>query len=133
MKKIIKVFFIFNVILYLIPQLVSGIVFDRGMETILMTALALTGSFLLVKPIINMLLLPINLLTFGLLRWASSAITLYLVTLIVDGFKITKFYFPGLSTDWFDIPVLNFHGILAFISFSFMISILYSIIHWIIK
>ena len=133
MKRILKLFLIELATLYLISSVVKGLVFEKGIETVLLTAAGLTVAAYLVKPIINVLLLPINLLTFGLFRWLSSAIALYLVTLVVPGFKVTSFAFSGLSTQWMDIPQVSFEGFLAFIAFSFLISIFVSILHWIVK
>ena len=107
--------------------------FAQGWESLLLAGVGLTIVSLLAKPVISILLLPINLLTFGLFRWVSSAITLYIVTLVVPGFSITGFVFSGFSTKWFDIPALSFSGILAYVAFSFVLSLFTSIIYWIIR
>ena len=89
-------------------------------------------SSLLAKPIINLLLLPINLITFNLFKWVSSAVALYLVTLVVDGFKITGFKFAGLTSQWLDLPSVNLNGFLAYVAFSFVFSIFASFIYWLL-
>jgi putative membrane protein len=88
MKTIIKHFIINTTSLYLVSLVISGIVFAQGTYSVLLAGIVLTLTSMVIKPIINILLLPINLITFGLFRWAGFAITLYLVTLIVPGFKI---------------------------------------------
>lgn len=133
MKKILKHFVIDTVTLYLISQAVVGMSFEGGTQTLLLTGAVLSISQLLVRPLINVLLLPINLITFGLFKWVSYAVTLYLVTLVVTGFKISSFYYAGLTSYWFNIPQVNFTGILAFIVFSFVISLVSSIIVWLMK
>lgn len=133
MKTILRGFLIDVIVLYLLSSLFSGLAFERGTISLVFAGAGLYVSSLLVKPIINLLLLPINLLTFGLFRWASSAIALYLVTLVVPGFGVKFFSFAGLSTKWMDIPALHFEGLIAFIAFSFAISFITSIIHWLIK
>jgi putative membrane protein len=133
MKRILRLYFIEVLALYAIGLVVRGLIFEKGIETILITAAALALCFYLVKPILNILLLPLNLLTFGLFRWLSSTIAIYLVTLVVPGFKVDGFAFSGLSTKWIDIPALNFNGILAFIAFSFLISIITSLLHWLFR
>ena len=91
-------------------------------------------SSLLVKPLINILLIPVNLVTFGLFRWVSSAIALYIVTLVVPGFSIIGFDFAGWASKWIDIPAFAIPpGILAFIAVSFLLSIITSLIYWLIK
>jgi uncharacterized membrane protein YvlD (DUF360 family) len=95
--------------------------------------LGLTATTLLVKPIINILLIPLNLITFGFFKWISSAVALYLVTLLVPGFKILYFSFSGLSSKWLDIPAFSISGFLSYVAFSFILSFLTSIIYWLIK
>lgn len=133
MKTILKHFIINTVALYLVSLVISGIVFAEGTYSILLAGLVLTLTSLVIKPIINILLLPINLITFGLFRWAGFAVTLYIVTLIVPGFKLLDFVFKGFSSYWFSIPGLSLSGILAFLAFSFVISMVASIGHWIFK
>lgn len=133
MRTILKHFIINTVALYLISQAVSGIHFAEGSYTLLLAGLVLTLTTMIVKPVINILLLPINLITFGIFKWVGYAVTLYLVTLIVPGFKLLDFVFKGYNSYWFSIPAFSFSGILAFIAFSFIISTVSSIIYWIFK
>lgn len=86
-----------------------------------------------VKPVINILLLPINLITFGLFKWVGVVIALYLVTLVVPGFEILNFTFSGLNSFWLYLPPVTLTGVLAFLAFSFLISLISSIIGWLIK
>lgn len=133
MKKIIRHYVIDTSTLYAVSFIASGIIFEDGIKTLLLAGLALTAASILVKPIINLLLLPINLITFNLFRWLSSAVALYLVTLVVPGFEIASFTFAGLSSQWIDIPAMSFQGAFAFIAFSFLLSIITSVIYWVVS
>lgn len=133
MKRILRHFVIDTVSIYLVSSVASGLMFEKGIETLLLTGLGLTIASLIAKPIINILMLPLNLLTFGLFRWVSSVVVLYLVTLIVPGFKILGFNFGGYSSIWFDIPSLALAGALAFLAFSLLHSLFSSFIYWLIK
>jgi len=133
MKKILKVYIIELLSLYFLTQIVSGLQFEGGIKTFLLTALALTLATYSVKPIINLFILPLNLITFGLFRWLSSAIILFLITQVITNFKIEKFFFPGFKNVWVDIPQLNVSGIGAIILYSLALSILSSIFRWLFK
>lgn len=133
MKNILKHYIVDTISLYLISQTVYGMYFENGINSLFFAGLGIMLTSFLVKPIINLLLLPINLLTFGLFRWISSAITLYIVTLIVPGFKIHEFIFSGFTSPWIDIPSLALVSPISFIAFSFIITIVTSIIYWLIK
>ncbi len=133
MRTLLKHFVIDTVSLYLISQIVSGIIFENGVVTLLLTGVVLMLTTMIVKPIINILLLPINLVTFGLFKWVTYAITFYLVTLIVPGFKLLDFYFKGYGSSLFSIPLISLTGIPAFLAFAFLISFVSSIVYWIFK
>ncbi len=133
MKTILKHFVIDATSLYLISLAVRGLVFENGFVTILLAGGVLAITTMLVRPVINLLLLPINLITFGLFKWIGQAVSLYIVTLAVPGFKILDFAFRGMASYWFIIPPINLDGIMAFIAFSFLISTTSSLIYWIFK
>lgn len=133
MKRIIRHYVIDTSTLYAISFLASGLVFEEGLKTILLAGLALTAASIVVKPVINILLLPLNLITFNLFRWLSSAVALYLVTLVVPGFKLVGFTFAGFTSSWIDIPAMSFTGVLAFVAFSFILSAITSVIYWVVS
>jgi len=133
MRRIIRHYVLDTFALYAASQIAAGMNFDRGFVTLFITGGALTVATMLAKPIINILLLPINLVTFGLFKWVSSAVALYLVTLVVPGFKIMQFYFAGMSTKFFDLPTISFEGTLAYVAFSFLLSLITSVLFWIFR
>ncbi len=133
MRGLIKSFIIATGSLYIVSSVVNGMVFANGTQTLLLTGAVLMLTTLIVRPIINILLLPINLVTFGLFKWISYAVTLYLVTLIAPGFEILDFVFKGYNSYWVSLPSLSLSGVLAFIAFSFLISGVSSVGHWIFK
>lgn len=133
MKKLLRHFVISFVSLYLASITAQGLVFSNGLRTLAVASLGLTVVSIFAKPIINILILPLNLVTFGIFRWVSSAIALYLVELLVKDFNVSHFYFSGFSNKWFDIPTLSFDGVLSYIGFAFILSFISSSLHWITK
>lgn len=133
MKGLIKLYLVETASIYLVSNIVSGILLEKGLESLFLAGLGLTAVILFIKPVVNLLLLPLNLITFGLFRWVSSAVALFLATLVVPGFKISELVFNGFSWKYFSLPPLHLSGILAFIGFSLLISLVASLLHWLIK
>lgn len=133
MKKILKHFVIDTYSLWLTSQAAAGMSFNGGYKTLLLAGIGVTLVSVIAKPVIQLLLLPINLITFGLFRWVGAAVVLFLVTLLVKDFKINSFVFEGLSNKWIELPAFNVTGFLAFVAFSFILSIITSFIYWLIK
>lgn len=133
MKLLLRHYVVDTVSLYIASKVASGLIFDEGTKTLLLAGIGLMVASLVVRPLINLLILPLNLITFGLFKWVSSAIALYLVTLVVPGFRITNFVFSGFPNKWLSLPSFSFDGILAFVAFSFLLSLLTSFMYWLIK
>lgn len=133
MKRILRHYAIDTFSLWIVSQIASGIYFDQGIKTLLIAGVGVTAVSIIAKPVINLLLLPLNLVTYGLFRWVSSAIVIYLVSLVVEGFKVIRFSYAGLSTLWLDIPEVNFEGFFAYVAFSFLLSVITSTIYWLVK
>ncbi len=133
MKTIIRHYVIDTVSLYLVSKIASGMIFEKGLESLLLAGAAVAFTTILIKPIINILILPINLITFGLFKWVASVIAFYIVSLIVPGFRIAGFNFAGLTTSWFEFPAVVLSGFMAYFAFSFLLSLITSSIHWLTK
>lgn len=133
-RKIIKIFVIEAICLYLTTLVTTGLVFTYGIRSLLLTAVALALANTLIKPVINVLLLPINLITFNLFRFLSVSITLFLVDLILPEFSVKSFYFTGLPWDPELLPHISFPaGILAYVGFSFILTSISSFAFWLLK
>ncbi|KKR30552.1 hypothetical protein A2715_06040 [Candidatus Woesebacteria bacterium RIFCSPHIGHO2_01_FULL_39_32] len=133
MKRILRHYIIDTFSLWVISQTSQGLVFQQGFKSLFIAGVGLMAVSLLAKPIINMLLIPLNLITFGLFRWVSSAVVLYIVTLLVKDFKVVAFNFVGFSNKWIEIPSMYFQGFWAYVAFAFLLSIITSFIYWVIK
>ncbi|HBL52070.1 MAG: hypothetical protein A3D24_00385 [Candidatus Blackburnbacteria bacterium RIFCSPHIGHO2_02_FULL_39_13] len=59
--------------------------------TALIAALVLGILNTILKPILELLALPVNFLTFGLFSWAISAFVLWVASLLVPGFVVQGF------------------------------------------
>ncbi|MBU0570199.1 phage holin family protein [Patescibacteria group bacterium] len=133
MKRILRHYIIDTFSLWAVSQIAEGLIFGEGIKTLLIAGAGVMCVSLLAKPVINLLLLPLNLITFGLFRWVSSAIVIYLVTLIVPKFEVAGFHFVGFTSPWLDFPALTFKGFWTYIGFSFLFSLIAQFIYWLIK
>jgi len=133
MRKLLKYFSIDVLALYFVAQITDGMVFEGGVGTFFVTAAALTATSILGKPILKIMILPLNLITFGLFGWIGNSVVLYIVTLLVSGFRIEGFFFQGFVSKWIDLPTINLSGVMAFVAFSFLLSFVTSLFHWLSK
>lgn len=132
MKRLIRSFVIYSGILWFIATYVGGVDYGNNFQTLLLGTLALTLAESLLKPIINLLLLPFNLVTLGVFRWVSNVLMLYISTLAVPGFSIVPFTYPGFSSNLFIIPSMELGLIGAYIAISIVLSIIASFVFWLV-
>ncbi|MGA2968142.1 MAG: phage holin family protein [Candidatus Levyibacteriota bacterium] len=119
--------------IFLISQVVSGVKVTGGLPTYLFGGVALTILLIFLKPVLNILSLPLNIITLGLFSFVTNIIIFYLLTVIVPGISITAFTFSGLSYSGFVIPSFYFNIIFAFLIVSFLQSITVSFLTWLVK
>lgn len=100
--------------------------FTNNASTMALIGLFLTIFEIILKPIINLLLLPINILTLGLIKIATNTLGLYLVGFLLDDFRVTDINRPSFTWEGFSIPALAFHGFTSYVVTSFTLSLFIS-------
>src|SRR3989338_4884607 len=83
MKRPLRSFFIHLLAIWLISKYLGGIDYGNNPQFLALGALALTAADMLLKPLLNLLLFPFNLVTLGFFRWISNVVTLYIATTLV--------------------------------------------------
>ncbi len=132
MKKPIRNFVLNVAAIALLAWVIPGVSFQSNLKILLLAALFLSLSNLLIKPILKIILLPINIITFGLAGWLIQVILLYITTLFVDGFGITSYVLGPANLLGVLIPKISFSGFWAFLGSAFALSIINSILYWIL-
>ena len=133
MKKHLRLFLINLVALWLVTNVLEGVGYSEGFKVLALAALVLTVINFVVKPLIKLLLLPINLITLGTFRWVVNVLSLYLVTIIVPQFQVQSFHFPGFSHQGFVIPAVYLSTFWALVVASLLISLITTLLLWLMK
>lgn len=118
--------------LYLVNQLYPGFTIEANLSIFLTAAVVWFFLNKIVKPIIKLLLLPINLITMGFFSWAVSVLTLFLLKAVVVGVSISSYDFPGFSSQGFTVPSFHINLFFSYILISIFLNLVQSIINWLI-
>lgn len=120
--------------IFVCAQILSGIIsYVGGYQTLLFAAFIISAVNLFVRPIINLLLLPINIMTLGVFRWISNLATLYIVTWLVPNLQIHAFVYPGLDLKYLIVPPLHFSPFGAFIVATLTLTFTFHFIYWLLQ
>lgn len=115
MKKFLRRCFINSVSLALLIEIYPGLQITDRLKGILIAGLSLTIIDIVFNPILKTILLPINLLTLGALKWIMNVINVSLLNFLIPQVKISKFYFSGFSLGGIIIQAFNVSFLLSLI------------------
>lgn len=130
MKKILRSILINLLVLYLGAVIYPGFVIKNDLKVLLTAAIVWYFLNKFVKPIIKLLLLPINLITLNLFSWAISMVTLLLLQIVVGDIKINPYQFPGLTYQGFTIPAIFINTFFSYFITSTLLNGLIYFIKW---
>lgn len=133
MKAFLRHILINLLVIYLVDASFSGFSILHDAKTLITAAVIWLLLNKIVKPVIKLLLLPINLITLNLFSWAIGLITLFLLPLIVNGINISPYDFPGFDYQGFSIPTFHLNLFLSFVVASVLLNFFHNFIVWIIK
>lgn len=133
MKTILRAIFINLITLYLVTLFFPGLSITNKLMTFLSAAIVWTLLNKIVKPIIKLLLLPINMITLGLFSWVVNVITLFLLKYFIKGVVIQAFTFYGFTYQGFVIPQMNFSLFFSYILTSIVLSLVHSSLIWLLR
>lgn len=119
--------------LFVVTQALGGVKVNGGLTTYIIGGIVLSILFLLVKPILSIVTLPLNIITLGLFSFVINAIILYLLTILVPNVSISAFTFSGASFWGFVIPDFAVNNFFAFIIASILLSLIVGFLKWLTK
>lgn len=110
-----------------------GVEISGDMPTYILGGAALSLMFLVLKPVLSIVTLPLNLITLGSFSFVVNAGILYLLTRFVPSISISSFEFAGLKYAGFIVPKFFVNTFFAFVVASFFLSIIFTLLTWLIK
>lgn len=133
MRKILKLTLLFTFSLITANQIWGNLEFSYIPWTIIKTGFVLSIFEVLIKPILKIILFPINLLTLGLFRIVIEVFGLYLAVFIFSDFYIKNIHSNPSVFLGINIPEFNFSGFLAYLVTSVTVGFFLNLFTLIIK
>lgn len=133
MKTLLKRISISTFALFIMPYLIPGMQVTGGFWTLLLAGCVLAFLWIILRPVLNILSLPANMMTLGLFSVFNSALILYLVTVFITSVTIEAFTYPQTDLAGVIIPTLTFNTFLAYIYSAFVLSFIDSFLSWLMN
>jgi putative membrane protein len=113
--------------------LINGLSYGHNLEVLAKAAGVFGILEIFIRPVIKILLLPLNFLTMGFLSGVGGIVILWLMSILVPGFSLNDTSFPGFSIYNLALPSYHLGVILTTIVAAAVISLLSSILYWITR
>lgn len=133
MKAVVRNVVFYSFALFALTQILPGVTVEGGLPILFLGGAILSVMFVVVKPILNIISIPLNILTLGLFSFFSNIILLFSLTLVVPEIQINPFTFSGFSYSGFAIPKADFNQIMAFAVSGFVLSAIITFLTWLIR
>lgn len=130
MKTILKAYTFSAIALFLGMTIVGTLDVGQGADGFLITSGALALLNMFGKPVLKIILLPINMITFGLFSWVSNVIILYVLDRFIPFVSLSPWEFPGISYHGVAIASFQLNMWQTYIATSLIIAIIGNFLHW---
>src|SRR5579872_3972768 len=97
MKKLLRMTFFNAVSLFLLTLAFPGVQVLGGVPVFILGGLLLSFISLFIKPIINIISLPLNLISLGFFSFLTNALILYILTVLIPQITVKDFTYPGFK------------------------------------
>jgi putative membrane protein len=132
-KKILRFTTLFTFALTLSQYFWGNLFFAHRLTTIITVAFILTLFEVFLKPVIKLLLLPINLLTLGLFRLIINTFGLYLATYLLIDFHVRNIATPSTSVYILTLPPFNFSGFWSYLVTTITLNLCFSLFKFLLS
>lgn len=133
LQKILKSFLTTAVTLYLLNLVIPGLSLAPGLKNLFLVTLALFLLQKLVKPLIKILLLPLNIVTLGVFRWLTTIIVLYLLDFLLTEIDIHGFGLREISGIGYLLPDIVVGTFIATILIALLLTLIRRLLSWLIR
>ncbi|OGY27790.1 MAG: hypothetical protein A3F33_03875 [Candidatus Woykebacteria bacterium RIFCSPHIGHO2_12_FULL_43_10] len=130
MKKLLRLFFYNSSSFITVSYSIPSVSFSENLEVVFRASLMYAILSMFLRPLLNLLALPVNFLTFGLFGWIVNVVLLYVISRIEVGYRITSYEFPGIFYQGFVVPKVDLGTFWTAVLASLLISFLTSFLLW---
>ena len=130
MKSVLRDTVIHAFSLFLLTHIITSLTITGGVFTFLFAGFVLYIMSLLLKPVLSVLTLPFNLVTFGAFSYLTNGLIFYLLTVFVPQITVSPYSFKGASFAGFTIPAIDFNLFFTYIVAALVLSAISGLIRW---
>lgn len=129
MRHYLKTFIVAAIAFYTAYTLVPTIRFGNDPKNLLLIVAGIFITTMAIHPIFSLVLLPLNILTFGLLSLVLNFALIFIYTRFLPGFSIGAYNFRGANIEGFIIPAVDMNQLEAMFAVALIITVVQKVLH----
>ena len=133
MKILIQRYFITVLSVFSLTQIISTFIIRGGWKSLFYASLILSILLWVAKPIINIILLPINLLTLNLAAWFINIIIFILWIRLVPDININNWQFNGFNFKFISLSPYYFYYWQVVVICGVLLTLIMQFYKWLIR
>lgn len=133
MKSLLRQLLVNMAALWTTAQILPGLQLNGGFQALMIGGLVFMVINIVIVPLLKIMFLPLNLLTFGFFTWVINVLALYFLTNIVSEIRLVPYLFGGLNLGLVVVPSVDLNTLQVAIVASFLIGLISNLVKWLMK
>lgn len=133
MKYILKKYLITTISIFVVSKICPAFLINRGWVGLFYSSFILSLLMYIAKPVINLLMLPINIITLNMTAWILNILIIYLWSIILSEVSFTIWEFSGINLGIVNIVPITFLPWQTAIIISIIMIIILRFAEWVLK
>lgn len=130
MIKVIKKYILVALCLHFLTLIVPAFRINGPWYDIFYSSFILTILLIIIKPVLNLIMLPLNILTLNLSGWILNILIFYLWTHLVPNISISAWKFQGAELGIVTLSPMDFSYFVTLIIVSILFILLLQFANW---
>ncbi len=130
MIKVFKKYILVALCLHFLTLIVPAFRINGPWYDIFYSSFILTVLLIIIKPVLNLIMLPLNILTLNLSGWILNILIFYLWTHLVPNVSISAWKFKGAELGIISLSPMDFSYFVTLIIVSILFIILVQFANW---
>lgn len=133
MKNWFKKYFILLVSVFVVKEIIPALQITGGWSGFITSSFYLFVIIHFIKPLVDIILLPINLLTFNFIHYLFQLLFIYLWVFINNNVDILPWNFSGLNLGIVSLAAFSFKSWQVVILVTILLRLIPKLINWLIR
>ena len=133
MKHYLRTLIIAGIAFYIAFSLIPTVTIGQDPKNLPVMIAGIFLTSMIIHPIFSLVLLPINILTFGFLSLFLNIALIFSLTKFLPGFAVAAYNFPGANLQGFILPAADMNQLEATIAFALIITVVQKLLHFILE